>query len=53
MLCYPLSPFENFFFKEVSIYLNTAEVMIVVSKGFSAGVLILIIWPVEQCNSFL
>lgn len=31
-----------FFFFKVSLYSNTAEVMIVVSKGFSAHVLILI-----------
>lgn len=35
------------------IFLNTAEVMIVVSKGFSSHVLILIIWSVQQCNSLL
>jgi len=41
------------FFFYMSVYLNTAEVMTVVSKGFSAHVLILIIWSVKQCNYLL
>jgi hypothetical protein len=42
-----------YFFLGSSIYINTAEIMIVVSKGFSAHVLILISWSVQQCNSLL